>query len=444
MNDTLNDTLKSGGTRTGPRPHFIVIGGGFAGLWATRALAKAALDITLIDRANHHLFQPLLYQVATAGLSAPDIAAPLRQILRSQANARVLMAEVSGINLPQQQVLLSDGQALHYDQLLVASGATHAYFGHDEWAPHAPGLKTLDDALLIRRRLLLAFERAEAATTAEEQKAWLHFAVVGGGPTGVELAGTLAEIARHTLRQEFRRIDPRQAQVRLIEAGPVLLASFPVKLQQRTRVQLEGLGVEVLCGTPVADITGSGYRLGDSIVPCRTVLWAAGVAASPLGAILCTGGGAELDRAGRVKVNPDLTLPGHPEVFVAGDLAALTQANGRPVPGVAPAAKQMGAHVAATVQARLKGQPSKPFIYADYGNLATIGRMAAVVDLRGLQFSGVLAWWFWLAAHVFFLIGFRNRISVLINWAWAYWTYQRGARIVLGRDGVAKDSRLSD
>ena len=432
----MNDSSE----RTAPRPQLIVIGGGFAGLWATRALAKTALDITLIDRANHHLFQPLLYQVATAGLSAPDIAAPLRQILRGQPNARVLMAEVSAIDLPRQQVLLRDGQALRYDLLLVASGATHAYFGHDEWAPHAPGLKTLDDALLIRRRLLLAFERAEAATTEEEQKAWLHFAVVGGGPTGVELAGTLAEIARHTLRQEFRRIDPRQAQVRLIEAGPVLLASFPPPLQQRTRVQLEGLGVEVLCGTPVADITGAGYRLGDSVVPCRTVLWAAGVAASPLGAMLCTDLGAQCDRAGRVKVNADLTLPGHPEVFVAGDLAALTQADGRPVPGVAPAAKQMGAHVAATLRARLKGQPSRPFVYADYGNLATIGRMAAVVDLRGFQFSGVLAWWFWLAAHVFFLIGFRNRLSVLINWAWAYWTYQRGARIVLGNEGKPKDA----
>ena len=425
------------------QPKMVIIGGGFAGLWATRALAKAPLDITLIDRANHHLFQPLLYQVATAGLSAPDIAAPLRQILRDQANVRVLLAEVSGIDLRLKTVTLDGGATGHeplpYDQLLVASGATHAYFGHDEWAPHAPGLKTLDDALLIRRRVLLAFERAEAATTDAEQQAWLHFAVVGGGPTGVELAGTLAEIARHTLRQEFRRIDPRHAQVRLIEAGPALLASFPPKLQQRTRSQLERLGVEVLCGAPVADITASGYRLGDRLtgseVPCRTVLWAAGVAASPLGRLL----GAELDRAGRVKVNADLTLPGHPDVFVAGDLAARTQANGRPVPGVAPAAKQMGAHVAATVKARLtgKGQPATPFAYADYGNLATIGRMAAVVDLRGLQFSGVLAWWFWLAAHVFFLIGFRNRLSVLINWAWAYWTYQRGARIVLGRDAAS-------
>ncbi len=416
----------------GARPRLVVIGGGFAGLWATRALAGAAVDITLVDRANHHLFQPLLYQVATAGLSAPDIAAPLRQILRDQANVRVLMAEVSGIDIATRQVMLADDQGLGYELLLVASGATHAYFGHGDWAPHAPGLKTLDDALLIRRRLLLAFERAEAAPTRQEQQAWLHFAVVGGGPTGVELAGTLAEIARHTLRQEFRRIDPRQARVRLIEAGPALLASFPAQLQARTRAQLEGLGVEVSCGRPVADISAQGYRLGEDFVPCRTVLWAAGVAASPLGALL----GAERDRAGRVKVNTDLTLPGHPEVFVAGDLAALTQANGRPVPGVAPAAKQMGRHVAVAIRARLRGATggAKPFVYAAYGNLATIGRMAAVVDLRGWQFSGLLAWWFWLAAHLFFLIGFRNRISVLINWAWAYWTYQRGARIVLGAD----------
>ncbi|MDO9092509.1 MAG: NAD(P)/FAD-dependent oxidoreductase [Rubrivivax sp.] len=419
------------------RPHFIVIGGGFAGLWATRALARELVDITLIDRANHHLFQPLLYQVATAGLSAPDIAAPLRHILRDQANVRVLMAEVSGIDCPRRQITLSDGSILPYDQLLVASGATHAYFGKDPWAPHAPGLKTLDDALLIRRRLLLAFEHAEAAATPAEQKAWLHFAVVGGGPTGVELAGTLAEIARHTLRQEFRRIDPRQAQVRLIEAGPAVLASFPPRLQARTRAQLEGLGVQVLCGQPVADITAEGYRLGDTFEPCRTVLWAAGVAASPLGAML----GAQLDRAGRVKVQADLTLPGHPEVFVAGDLASLQQANGQPVPGVAPAAKQMGRFVAAAVRARLRGKlvAKKTFVYADYGNLATIGRMAAVVDLRGFHFSGLLAWWFWLAAHVFFLIGFRNRVTVLINWAWAYWTYQRGARIVLGGPTPGKE-----
>ncbi len=424
---------------TNTTPHVVIIGGGFAGLWCTRALASAPVRITLVDKANHHLFQPLLYQVATAGLSAPDIAAPLRHILRGQRNVQVLMAEVSGIDVTTRTVQLGGAvatQTLHYDQLLVASGATHAYFGHSEWAAHAPGLKTLDDALAIRRRLLLAFEHAEAATREDERQAWLHFAIVGGGPTGVELAGTLSEIAHHTLRQEFRQFDPQQAKVRLIEAGPAPLASFPPALQQRTRAQLESLGVEVCCGTPVADITAEGYRLGDSFVPCRTVLWAAGVAASPLGAML----GAPLDRAGRVQVNPDLSLPGHPEVFVAGDLAAVSRPDGRPVPGVAPAAKQMGSHVAGSIRAALVGAPSKPFAYADYGNLATIGRMAAVVDLRGFQFSGLLAWWFWLAAHVFFLIGFRNRVSVLLNWALAYWTYQRSARIVLGDVRAGRDA----
>jgi len=287
-------------------PHVVIIGGGFASLWCTRALASAPVRITLVDKANHHLFQPLLYQVATAGLSAPDIAAPLRHILRRQRNVQVLMAEVAGIDVDGKTVQLGGpvaSQTLQYDQLLVASGATHAYLGHDEWAAHAPGLKTLDDALAIRRRLLLAFEQAEAATSEEDRRAWLHFAIVGGGPTGVELAGALAEIARHTLRREFRRFDPRQTSVRLIEAGTAPLASFPPALQQRTRTQLESLGVQVCCGTPVADITNQGYRLGDRFVPCRTVLWAAGVAASPLGAML----GVPLDRSGRVKINPDLT-----------------------------------------------------------------------------------------------------------------------------------------
>ncbi|MBL8382465.1 MAG: NAD(P)/FAD-dependent oxidoreductase [Burkholderiales bacterium] len=425
-------------TRAAPRRRqTVIVGGGFAGLWAVRALARADADITLVDRANHHLFQPLLYQVATAGLSAPAIAAPLRHILRRQRNVRVLLAEVADIDLDARRVVLADGAGLDYDDLLVASGAAHAYFGRDDWAPHAPGLKTLDDALEMRRRVLLAFERAEAAASADERAAELHFAVVGGGPTGVELAGTLAEIARHTLRDEFRRIDPRLARVRLIEAGPVLLASFPPALQARTRAQLERLGVEVVTGQPVESIDARGYRLGEAFVPCRTVLWAAGVAASPLGRRLAAGRAADLlDRAGRVRVAPDLSLPGHPEVFVAGDLASLAQADGRPVPGVAPAAKQMGAHAARNMQARAAGRPTAPFRYRDFGNLATIGRMAAVVDLRGLRLSGLPAWWFWLAAHVFFLIGFRNRLMVLIEWAWAYWTYARGARIVLGGTAV--------
>ena len=412
------------------RPRVLIVGGGFAGLWATRALAKAPLDITLVDRANHHLFQPLLYQVATAGLSAGDIAAPLRHILRDQANVAVRMAEVTAIDTAARSVRSADGAALDYDFLLVASGATHAYFGHDEWAEHAPGLKTLDDALELRRRILLAFEHAEVAASRNqdsERDAWLTFAVVGGGPTGVELAGTLAEIARHTLAGEFRRIDPARAKVQLIEAGPRVLASFAPGLSERAAAQLRKLGVELLTGAPVQAIDAQGYVRDGVRVAARTVLWAAGVAASPLGRLLA----APIDRAGRVLVEADLSLPGHPEVFVAGDLAAVVT-NGQAVPGTAPAAKQMGAHVAATIQARIAGQASAAFVYRDYGNLATIGRMAAVVEMRGLRFSGLLAWWFWLAAHVFFLIGFRNRLAVLTNWAWAYWTYQRQARVVFG------------
>ncbi|MGJ7902672.1 NAD(P)/FAD-dependent oxidoreductase [Lysobacter sp. 1R34A] len=410
------------------RKHVVIVGGGFGGLWATRALASAEVRITLIDRRNHHLFQPLLYQVATAGLSAPDIAAPLRHILRKQANVEVRLGEVTGIAADARQVSLADGEVIGYDYLLLASGATHAYFGHDEWADDAPGLKTLDDALHIRRRVLLAFERAEAAETEEERSAWLHFAVVGGGPTGVELAGTLAEISRKTLRREFRRIDPAQARVRLIEAGPRVLSNFPESLSEKARAQLQRLGVEVVTGTPVAEIDGRGYRLGAEFVPSRTVLWAAGVAASPLGALL----DAPRDRAGRVLVEPDLSVPGHPEIFVAGDLASVQQANGQPVPGVAPGAKQMGAHVASAIRARLAHRAVEPFRYVDFGNLATIGRRAAVVDLRGFKFSGFLAWVFWLAAHVFFLIGFRNRLIVMLNWSWAYFTYQRHARIIFG------------
>ncbi len=414
---------------TAGHPHVVIIGGGFAGLWAVRGLASAAVRITLVDRGNHHLFQPLLYQVATAGLSAPDIAAPLRHILRAQRNVEVRMATVTGIDADAKRITLDDGTSLDFDTLLLASGATHAYFGNDHWAEHAPGLKTLDDALDLRRKLLLAFERAEAATDPAEREAWLHFAIVGGGPTGVELAGTLAEIAKHTLKDEFRNIDPAQARVRLIEAGPRVLAAFPDDLSAKAKRQLEKLGVDVALGTPVKEINADGYQLGDAFVPAKTVVWAAGVAASPLGALL----GVPLDRAGRVQVQPDLSVPGHPDIFVAGDLAALTQANGKPVPGVAPAAKQMGRLVAHNIRARLSGGKTNAFAYKDYGNLATIGRMAAVVDLGKLKFSGVLAWWFWLVMHVFFLIGFRNRLVVLLNWWWAYWSYQRAARIILGR-----------
>lgn len=416
-------------------PHVVVVGGGFAGLWATRALADAPVRITLIDRRNHHLFQPLLYQVATAGLSAPDIAAPLRHILRRQRNVEVRLAEVERIDAAGKQVRLVGGERIGFDYLLVASGATHAYFGHDEWAAHAPGLKTLDDALQLRRHLLVAFERAEAEPDPVLRAAWLNFAIVGGGPTGVELAGTLAEIARHTLKNEFRNIDPAEARVQLIEAGPRVLSSFPEDLSEKARKQLQRLGVEVSTGIPVSDITADGYRLGDAFVPARTVVWAAGVAASPLARTL----EAPLDRAGRVLVQPDLSVSGHPDIFVAGDLASV-QSNGQPVPGVAPAAKQMGRHVAQAICARLRGTPAAPFRYRDFGNLATIGRMAAIVHFGKLKLSGLLAWWFWLAAHVFFLIGFRNRLAVLLNWAWAYWSYQRGARIIFG-DGAADDDQ---
>ncbi|MGE8233898.1 MAG: NAD(P)/FAD-dependent oxidoreductase [Stenotrophomonas sp.] len=410
-------------------PHLVVIGGGFAGLWASRALADAPLRITLVDRRNHHLFQPLLYQVATAGLSSPDIAAPLRHILGRQRNIEVRLGEVVSIGKHARKVQLGDGSQIAYDLLLVASGATHAYFGHDEWAADAPGLKTLDDALYLRRKLLLAFERAEAEPDPAKRAAWLSFAIVGGGPTGVELAGTLAEIARHTLKNEFRHINPADAKVRLVEAGPRVLSSFPEVLSLKARRQLEKLGVEVLTGTAVNHIDGQGFQLGDTHVPARTVVWAAGVAASPLARTL----EVPLDRAGRIQVEPDLTVPGHPEIFAGGDLVSLMQANGRPVPGVAPAAKQMGSYVAQVIRARLAGKPAPPpFRYNDQGNLATIGRMAAIVHVGKLQLSGLLAWWFWLAAHVFFLIGFRNRLVVLLNWAVAYWSYQRSARIILG------------
>ena len=416
-------------------PHVVIVGGGFAGLSAVRALRAAPVRITLLDRGNHHLFQPLLYQVATAGLSAPDIAAPLRQILRRQKNVLVRMATVARIEAAARRLELADGERVDFDYLLLASGSTHAYFGNDHWAAHAPGLKTLDDALDLRRRLLLAFERAESATDPAERDAWLSFAVVGGGPTGVELAGTLAEIARHTLQGEFRNIDPARARVRLVEAGPRVLAAFDEDLSQRAREQLERLGVEVATGEAVEEITAEGYRLGGRFVPARTVVWAAGVAASPLARCL----DVPLDRAGRIEVEPDLSVPGHPAIFAAGDLVSLAREDGRPVPGVAPTAKQMGRHAARMIRARLQQRPSAPFRYRDAGNLATIGRMAAVVEMGALRFSGVLAWWFWLLAHLFFLVGFRNRSVVLLNWSVAYWTHQRAARIILG--GADRDTR---
>jgi NADH dehydrogenase len=411
----------------------VIIGGGFAGLWAVRQLERAPVQITLVDRRNHHLFQPLLYQVATAGLAAPSIAAPLRHILRSQRNVTVHMGEVLHIDTAARVVALPDRQ-IPYDYLLVASGATHAYFGHDAWEQHAPGLKTLDDAFLIRRRVLSAFEQAEAATDAAERDACLTFAVIGGGPTGVELAGTLAEIARHTLAKDFRNIDTRKARIMLIEAGSRVLASFTEDLAYKAQQQLTRLGVEVHTGKAVTEIGADFLKFGDQHIAARTILWAAGVAASPLGKQL----GAELDRAGRVRVQPDLSLAAHPEVFVAGDLASVEQ-DGKAVPGVAPAAKQMGARAAHNMLALIDGRKTTPFHYTDFGALATIGRHSAVAQLPRVRFSGLLAWWFWLALHIYFLIGFRSRLIVLINWAWAYFTYARGARIILGND-VERDT----
>jgi NADH dehydrogenase len=407
------------------RPRIIVIGGGFGGLSAVRALRSAAVDVLLIDRFNHHTFQPLLYQVATAGLAAPSIAAPLRHILRSQRNATVLLGEARAIDIEGRTVDV-DGVPHPYDFLIIATGSTHAYFGHDEWAPYAPGLKTLDDALRIRERILTAFERAEATSDPIERTEWLTFLIVGAGATGVELAGTLAEIARHTLKREFRHIDPAAAKVLLVEAGPRVLPAFPPSLSAKAHRQLERLGVMVRTGCPVTSLDAQGVLIGDERIAARTVLWAAGVAASPLGAKL----GAPVDRAGRVRVTAQLALPGHPEVFVAGDLACVPEETG-PVPAIAPAAKQMGRYAAAAILAKLAGRQIAPFRYRDFGSLATIGRMAAVADFGRVRLSGLLAWWVWLIAHVYFLIGFRNRLVVLIDWAEAYWSYRRGARIII-------------
>ena len=430
-------------------PRIVIVGCGFGGLEAARTLQDAAVDITLVERTNHHLFQPLLYQVATAGLSAPAIAAPVRHLFRNQLNVTTLLGEVTAIDVQSRQVLLDDGPAIGYDHLIVAVGATHSYFGHDDWAQFAPGLKTLDDAFEIRRRILLAFEAAEKEPDPAQRDAWLTFTVIGGGPTGVEMAGTLAEIARHTLAGEFRRIDPASATILLIEGTSRVLQAMPADLSQRAREQLEKLGVEVRLDSRVVAIDGTGLEVVQSAGPSsetaasyriesRCVIWAAGVAASPLGRQLAQSTGAQLDRAGRVLVQPDLSLPGHPEISVIGDLAAVySHAPGReslPVPGVSPAAKQMGRTAADNILRRLAGQPTLQFRYRDYGNLATIGRNAAVVDLTSplgnFKFSGHFAWLFWLFTHIYFLIGFRNRVVVLMDWASAYLSKQRYARVV--------------
>lgn len=409
---------------SGPGPHIIIVGCGFAGLAAARGLRRAAARITIVDRSNHHLFQPLLYQVATAALSPADIAAPIRRILRGQKNVSVILAEATGVDIPAKRLILADGH-LDYDILVIATGATHAYFGHDEWAEHATGLKSLGDALLIRQRFLMAFEVAEREHDEARRRAWMTFVIVGAGPTGVELAGTLAEVTRQTLARDFRHINTASARVILVEAGPRVLPAYSEDLSEAARQQLERLGVSVWTGVKVTDIDAEGIHIGPERVQARTVLWAAGVAASPLAASL----GAPLDRAGRVSVAPELTLPGRDDVYVIGDLAHIEQ-DGTLVPGVAPAAIQQGDCAARNIVATLRGRPRESFRYVDKGMLATIGRGAAVARISRFKTSGYLAWLLWLFVHILFLIGFRNRLVVMIQWAWSYFTFDRGARLI--------------
>jgi NADH dehydrogenase len=405
----------------------VIIGAGFGGLRAARALRKAAVKVVVIDRSNHHLFQPLLYQVATGSLSYAEIATPLRRIFRDQPNAEVILGDVASIDVPGKRVILVDGE-VPYDYLVVATGATHSYFGHDDWCRLAPGLKSLEDAMEIRRRIFSAFEVAERETDAARRLAWMTFVVVGAGPTGVELSGTLAEVARSTLAHEFRHIDPRSARIILMEGGPRVLGAFIEPLSASARRQLEALGVQVRTGAHVTNIDGDGVSIGDERIEARTVLWAAGVAASPLARSL----GVPLDKAGRVVVEPDLTIPGRDEVYVIGDLAHVTQ-KGAPVPGVAPAAMQTGDHAARNILRSVRGQPREPFRYVDKGMLATIGRSRAVAHIGRIKASGFFAWLTWLFIHILFLIGFRNRLIVMIQWAWSFVTYDRGARVLIQR-----------
>jgi NADH:quinone reductase (non-electrogenic) len=413
-------------------PRVVIIGGGFGGLAAARALARAPVQITLLDRHNHHLFQPLLYQVATAGLSPAEIASPIRRILSAQLNVTVLLAEATAVDPEAKLIHLTDGD-LSYDQLILATGATHSYFGRDDWSLHAPGLKTLDDALEIRHRVLLAFEKAEREEDAERRRQWLTLVVVGGGPTGVEMAGALAEIARHTLPGDFRHIDPTSARVVLVEAGPRVLAAYPSDLSKSAQRQLEALGVQVWTGAAVTSVDAEGVQMGGDRLAARTVVWAAGVEASSLARSL----GVPLDRAGRVRVERDLSVPGRPDIFVIGDLAAV-ESDGHAVPGVAPAAIQMGRHASANVLRRLRGEPTAAFRYRDKGSLATVGRSRAVAVIGRLKLSGFLAWAAWLFVHIVFLIGFRNRFVVLFTWMWAYLTYERSARLIVGRRGYPR------
>ena len=408
------------------KPHVVVVGGGFGGVQAVKSLRNVNVDITLLDRRNHHLFQPLLYQVASAALNASDIATPLRSVFRGQKNVEVFLADATSVDSTARKLILTDGE-MTYDYLIIATGATHSYFGHDEWAPVAPGLKSIEDALEIRRRVLLAYEEAERESDPSLQRTWMTFVIVGGGATGVELAGAFAEISRQTLRRDFRRIDPSQARIVLVEHAPYVLPAFPPPLSEKAKAQLQHLGVEVRTSDAVTNVDSTGVDMGSDHIGARTVIWAAGVKASELVRTL----GVPLDKAGRVLVQPDLTVPGHPEIAVVGDAVSMQQ-NGKAVFGVAPAAMQAGRHAARNVARMVKGEPPLPFQYVDKGSLATIGRRAGIARIGSWQLSGFPAWAAWLLIHIFFLIGFRNRVIVLLEWAWSYVTFQRGARLITG------------
>jgi NADH:ubiquinone reductase (H+-translocating) len=426
-----------------PDPHKVVIlGGGFGGLRAARTLKNAPVQVTLVDRCNYHLFQPLLYQVATGSLSPANVAGPLRQVLRNQENAQVLLGEAIHIDAAKRRVILSDG-ALDYDTLIVATGATHQYFGHDEWEQFAPGLKNLDDATSMRRRILLAFEAAERERDPEKLRAWMTFVIVGAGPTGAELAGALGEIAHDTLLHDFRHIDPTQTRIILVEGADRALPSYPPKLSEAARKMLVRLGVTVRTGAMVTDVRADGVTIcvgdHDEIIPTRTVLWAAGVLASPLGVVLSEEAGAKLDRACRVIVEPDMSIAGHPEIFVIGDLSNFSHQTGRPLPGVAQPAIQQGHYVAKLILARLRGKTLPPFHYFDKGNLATIGRGAAVADLNWLRLSGWPAWLIWVFVHLLYIVQFQNRLLVMLQWAWLYIKFDRSARLITGKNPLPLD-----
>jgi NADH dehydrogenase len=410
-------------------PRIVIVGAGFGGLWTAKSLANAAVEVVIIDRENYHLFQPLLYQVATAGLSPADVAAPIRGIVGRFRNITVMLGEVIAVDVAARTVTIADGRRVPYDILVLATGARHAYFGHDNWEAFAPGLKRIEDATEIRRRILIAFERAENESDASERQRLMTLVIVGGGPTGVELAGALAELTRRALAKDFRNIDPRATRIILVEAGARLLPSFPQDLSEDALRRLDRLGVEVRLGAPVTDVDASGVTIGAVRLEARAVIWAAGVAASPAGQWI----GANSDRAGRIKVEPDLTVPGHPEIFAIGDTASTYDASGKPLPGVAPVAKQQGRYVGRVIKLRpRKIERTEPFRYRDYGNLATIGRKAAVIDFGWIHLRGFVAWLIWTVAHIYFLIGFRNRAVVALNWLWAYFTFQRGARLITG------------